>query len=95
MKLINCGIQLLPIGDKQLSYKLIDEAIEQIKNKNFKCIVTPFETIIETSFEESQNIIKELNDFCNSKKIEFVLNIRMHCHWNQDILMDEKTTKFN
>ena len=94
-KIINCGIQLIPIGEKKLSYTIIDEVIELIKNKKYTSIVTPFETVVETNFEEVQKLIKEINEVCVLKELEFVLNIRMHCSANEDILMNEKTEKFN
>jgi len=94
-KLINCGIQIIPIAEKTFSYKIIDEVIELIKSKNYKSIVTPFETVVETSFDEVQKLINDINELCNSKEIEFVLNLRMHCSWNEDILMNEKTEKFS
>ena len=93
--LINCGIQLIPICEKESSYKIIDQAIELIKRKPHKSIVTPFETAVEASFEEVQQLINEINEFCNTKEIEFVMNLRLHCSAKEDILMNEKTEKFN
>lgn len=92
--LINAGIQLVPLTNKELAYPLIDKVIEKIKSYDLKHVVTPFETIIECEFETAIQIISEINNISQNHTNEWLINIRLHCG-NYDILMHEKTIKHN
>jgi uncharacterized protein YqgV (UPF0045/DUF77 family) len=92
---INLGIQLVPLNN-DTNFKLIDEAIAIIKKHNFKTIVTPFETVVECSFEEGTAILNQLNELCNNhSNLTWLLNVRIHAKTGADIIMEHKTAKHN
>lgn len=87
------GIQLVPLNN-DANFELIDEAIAIIKKYNYKTTVTPFETVIECTFEEGTNVLNELNLLCNKHdNLTWLLNVRIHAKAGSDIVMENKTEK--
>jgi len=90
---INMGIQLVPLNN-DANFELIDEAIAIIKKYNYKTTITPFETVIECTFEEGTNVLNELNLLCNKhENLTWLLNVRIHAKTGSDIVMEHKTEK--
>ena len=89
--IITLGLQIIPISNSIDSYKLIDEAIEVIKQSGIKYIITPFETVMEGSYEELI-LIAEIAQ----KKVleagadECIINIKMHYRKGGDVTFEEK-----
>ena len=57
---INAAIQLLPLSNNIDKYKIIDEAIALIISSGLNYVVCPFETVVEGSFEEVMQLIKNI-----------------------------------
>jgi len=88
---IHLGIQVVPMAERSNSFPAIDRIIEHISKKNFLFEVTPFETVVECTFPEALNIIKETFEIMNANfKGEYLINTRFHIHPSQSISWDEK-----
>jgi uncharacterized protein YqgV (UPF0045/DUF77 family) len=48
---INVAVQVLPQADGGISYELVDNVIEAIRETGFNYEVCPFETVVECRFE--------------------------------------------
>ena len=91
--IINMGIQLVPLNN-DANFELIEEAITIIKKYNYKTVVTPFETVIECTFEEGTNVLNQLNLLCSKHdNLTWLLNVRIHAKTGSDIVMEHKTAK--
>ena len=87
------GIQLVPLNI-DANFDLIDEAIAIIKKHDYKTTVTPFETVIECTFEQGTNVLNELNLLCNMHdNLTWLLHVRIHAKTGSDIIMENKTEK--
>jgi uncharacterized protein YqgV (UPF0045/DUF77 family) len=92
-KLVNIGIQLIPLNNDS-NYELIDHAILLIKKHNFKTVVTPFETVVECTYENGMILLKEINELCSTyTELTWLLNIRIHSKAGFDVTMESKTQK--
>jgi uncharacterized protein YqgV (UPF0045/DUF77 family) len=93
--IINLGIQLIPKNNNN-NFELIDKAIEVIKKYNYKTVVTPFETVIECTFEQGLKVLSDLNVLCETEPgLTWLMNVRVHAKTGSDIFMDDKTAKHN
>jgi uncharacterized protein YqgV (UPF0045/DUF77 family) len=93
--IINLGIQVIPLrynGDK---YAIIDKAIECIQHAGFPYRVTPFETVIEGPEKQLHDLIATIKHVCYANGcLELIVNMRTHSACDADILMNDKTQKF-
>jgi uncharacterized protein YqgV (UPF0045/DUF77 family) len=94
-RIINMGIQIVPIESKGKKFDVIDHAIGIIQQSGLKHIVTPFETIIEGEEERIYNLLKEVRNACYDFGCdELLINVRFHSAKDKHIYMEEKTAKF-
>ncbi len=78
-RIINMGIQVVPLETKVNKYDVIDHAIGIIQQSGLKHIVTPFETVIEGEEEKVYNLLKEIRNACyNFGCDELLINVRIH-----------------
>jgi uncharacterized protein YqgV (UPF0045/DUF77 family) len=93
--IINLGIQVVPLrysGDK---YAIIDKAIYQIQKSGFPHQVTPFETVIEGPEDALHQLVADIRKQCYANGcLELIINMRTHSASDKDILMHDKTGKF-
>lgn len=94
MKQINLGIQVVPVLNAEASYPIIDTCIELIQASGIKYQVTPFETVLEGSYEKVMTLVDTICQRANELSPETVINIRMHLKRNQDVYAADKTEKF-
>jgi len=91
--LINVGIQLVPLKIENAIF-IIDVAIAIIKKHGYKTTVTPFETVVECTFEQSTKLLTDINNMCEKyNDLEWLLNVRYHCNAGADVIADDKTMK--
>lgn len=91
---INAAIQLLPLCEKSKALTLIDEAIAVISKSGLNYRVCPFETVIEGSYEQVMQLVKEIRDSAFSHGgDELVVNLKLQFHRNEDLYFTDKTRK--
>lgn len=93
---INAAIQLLPGGDKDEAYEIIDKAIEIIKQSGLNYRVCPFETVIEGEYSAVMEIVRQIRD----KSIEagandIIINLKLQFGAKKDILIKDKMSKYD
>lgn len=94
-KLINVAIQVLPRSAKIGTYELVDRAIEVIQKSGLKYQVCPFETVIEGHYDEIMTLLKEVHEVvysCGAE--EMITNVKIQTRYNQDVLIEDKMTKY-
>jgi uncharacterized protein YqgV (UPF0045/DUF77 family) len=92
---VNIAIQVLPKVDPEQVINVIDKAIEVIIESGIKYRVCPFETVMEGTYDEILKIVDEIKETCMMAGAEEILiNLKMQIGKDRDILMDDKTLKF-
>jgi uncharacterized protein YqgV (UPF0045/DUF77 family) len=81
---INASIQLIPINSSA-AYNLIDEAIRLIQSKGIQHQVTPFNTVVDCTYQEWINLVHEINNLMNTKSHnEWLLQLSLHAKAETD-----------
>ena len=63
-KTVNIALQILPTALDIHPYTLVDKAIEIIAGSGLKFRVTPFETVMEGSYDEIMEVVKHAQQAC-------------------------------
>lgn len=91
---INIAVQILPSSKEIHPYTLVDKAIETIANSGLKYMVTPFETVIEGTYDEIMNTIKNAQTACYEAGAESLMTyIKIQSSIN-DVSIDDKMEKY-
>jgi len=94
-KLINIGIQVVPLDEPDRSFPIIDECIATIAQSGLRHEVGAMETVVEGTFDELQLLVAALHRLLSIKPgLSFLLNLRYHIHNGRNVYMAEKTKKF-
>src|SRR5690606_3838413 len=59
---INVAVQVLPQADGGISYELVDNVIEAIRETGFNYEVCPFETVVECRFEQLSRLLDIIHE---------------------------------
>lgn len=93
-KTVNIALQVLPSSSKHHPYDLVDKAIEVIAASGLNYQVTPFETVMEGSYEEIMEVIKKAQDACYAAGAESLMTyIKIQSSLN-DVTIDDKMHKY-
>ncbi len=95
MKKISIAIQVLPTTEKKHPYKVIDKVIELIASKGYNYLVCPFETVVECTFDEAMDLLKEIHQECYRYDVSSVLiSCKIHSKRYEDVLIEDKLAKY-
>lgn len=87
------AIQFVPLVHAKQGYPLIDEVIALIKAEGLPCMVTPFNTVVEGSYEAlarlQQRIYQHLDKQMQTGD-EWLLNMQLHGAIGRSLYMHEK-----
>ncbi len=61
---VNMAIQVLPLKNGEISYSVVDKAIDIIKKTGFEYRVCPFETVVEGEFKELLKLVEKIHYEC-------------------------------
>jgi uncharacterized protein (TIGR00106 family) len=93
--IINAAIQVLPRSATKGTYELVDLAIELIQQSGLNYRVCPFETVVEGSFDEVMQLIKEIHEVVYAEGAdEMITNIKIQTRHNQDVFIEDKMSKY-
>lgn len=93
--IINAAIQVLPRSATKGTYELVDLAIELIQQSGLNYRVCPFETVVEGSFDEVMQLIKEIHKVVYAGGAdEMITNIKIQTRHNQDVFIEDKMSKY-
>lgn len=93
MNTINAAIQVLPQNVKNV-YEVVDRAIEVIQKSGVKYRVCPFETVIETDWNNALEILSEIKDAVLNEAPSTLINLKIQAA-NKDVLIEDKTGKYD
>lgn len=92
-KIVNFGLQLVPLN-VNARFELIDEVIAHIQSTGYVSTVTPFETVVECSFEQGTVLMNEIHSILQKEsELVWLLNCRIHVNNAADVFMSDKTAK--
>jgi uncharacterized protein YqgV (UPF0045/DUF77 family) len=90
-KIIHIGIQVVPMIIREQAFPVIDQVIAAIAAHEFRYAVTPFETVVECSFEEAMQLLQECHAMMNqSFQGEYLINARFHIHTDEAVHWEDK-----
>lgn len=88
---VSLGIQIVPKSKEHDTYSLVDKAIEVIQKSGVKHLITPFETVMEGSYDEllaiANNAQKAVLD---AGADECLVYFRIHYRKGGDVTFEEK-----
>lgn len=94
-KIISAAIQLVPLLGREQGFPLIDAAIDCIVQSGLTYRVTAFETQIEGTFEEIQQLITEIHRVHQRSDVpEVLMYVKYHIHQSEDQHLQHKTQRF-
>jgi uncharacterized protein YqgV (UPF0045/DUF77 family) len=90
-KLITLGLQIVPKSNAQNSYELVDTAINIIQQSGVPYRITPFETVMEGSYDQLMQISEEAQKAVLSAGAdECLVYFRIHYKKDSDVTFEEK-----
>lgn len=88
---ITLGIQIIPKSKKLATYDLVDAAIRVIQASGVKHMITPFETVMEGSYEQLMQISKEAEQaILDAGADECLVYYRIHYRKDSAVTFEEK-----
>ena len=93
-KTVNIALQILPTAKTIHPYLLVDKAIEVIAASGLRYKVTPFETVMEGSYDDIMNVVKQAQEACYAAGAESLMTyIKIQSSTN-DVSIDDKMGKY-
>ncbi|MBP1675577.1 MAG: hypothetical protein H6Q20_136 [Bacteroidetes bacterium] len=94
-KTVNIALQILPSSKSVHPYSIVDKAIEVIAASGLKYRVTPFETVMEGSYEDIMTVIKEAQEACyNAGADSLMTYLKIQSSLN-DVTIEDKMEKYD
>ena len=93
-KKVNIALQVLPTATGKHPYSIVDKAIEVIIKSGLKYKVTPFETVMEGTYEEIMKVINDAQTACYEAGAESLMAyIKIQSSLN-DVAIEDKMEKY-
>jgi uncharacterized protein (TIGR00106 family) len=90
---IHFAIQIVPITRTVHPYKIIDKAIEVIRQSGVRFEVGPMETVMEGDYDTIMKAVKEAQEICLAEGAdEIVVTMKVHARKDGDVTWEEKNT---
>ncbi len=93
-KTVNIALQVLPTSTTVHPYLLVDKAIEVIKKSGLRYKVTPFETVMEGSYDEIMEVVKLAQEACYEAGAETMMTYIKIQSSRKDVSIDDKMEKY-
>ncbi len=93
-KTVNIALQILPAAKEIHPYKLVDKAIEVIVNSGLKYKVTPFETVMEGTYDEIMEVVKKAQIACYEAGAESLMTYIKIQSSLEDVTIEDKMEKY-
>lgn len=91
---VNIALQILPSSTEHHPYDLVDRAIEVIAASGLKYQVTPFETVMEGSYEEIMDVVKRAQEACYAAGADSLMTYIKIQSSTSDVTIDDKMHKY-
>lgn len=93
-KTVNIALQVLPTSTTVHPYLLVDKAIEVIEKSGLRYKVTPFETVMEGSYDEIMDVVKLAQEACYEAGAETMMTYIKIQSSRKDVSIDDKMEKY-
>ncbi|HJV77725.1 MAG TPA: thiamine-binding protein [Paludibacter sp.] len=93
-KIVNIALQILPSSSSIHPYDLVDKAIEVIATSGLRYKVTPFETVMEGSYDDIMKVIKQAQEACYEAGAENLMTYIKIQSSRNDVSIDDKMKKY-
>ncbi len=92
--IVNIALQILPTSKNIHPYKLVDAAIATIATSGLKYKVTPFETVMEGSYDEIMDVVKQAQQACYDAGAESLMTYIKIQSSVDDVTIEDKMEKY-
>ena len=93
-KIVNIALQVLPTSKTIHPYTLVDKAIEVIANSGLKYKVTPFETVMEGTYDDIMKVVKLAQDACYEAGADSMMTYIKIQSSKGDVSIEDKMEKY-
>jgi uncharacterized protein YqgV (UPF0045/DUF77 family) len=93
-KNVNIALQVLPTSKEIHPYKIVDKAIDVIAASGLKYKVTPFETVMEGSYDQIMNVIKLTQEACYKAGADSLMTYIKIQSSTEDVTIEDKMDKY-
>ena len=93
-KTVNIALQILPTSSDIHPYTLVDKAIEIIAGSGLKFRVTPFETVMEGSYDEIMEVVKHAQQACYDAGAGSLMTYIKIQSSREDVMIEDKMEKY-
>ncbi len=93
-KTINIALQVLPTSKIIHPYSIVDKAIEVIAASGLKYKVTPFETVMEGTYDQIMEVVKQAQEACYEAGAESVMTYVKIQTSKSDVSIEDKIGKY-
>ena len=93
-KTVNIALQVLPTSTTVHPYLLVDKAIEVIEKSGLRYKGTPFETVMEGSYDEIMEVVKLAQEACYEAGAETMMTYIKIQSSRKDVSIDDKMEKY-
>lgn len=91
---VNIALQILPTSKTIHPYQIVDKAIEVIAASGLRYKVTPFETVMEGSYDEIMNVVKLAQEACYKAGADSLMTYVKIQTSTKDVSIDDKMEKY-
>ena len=94
-KKVNIALQVLPVSETKHPYAIVDKAIEVIQNSGLKFQVCPFETVIEGTWNQVMQVVREVHETCYANETDkMMMYIKIQSDRKHDVTIEDKMEKY-
>ncbi len=93
---INLALQILPQVAADKVYAVVDEAIAVIHNSGVKYRVCPFETVMEGTYDQLMEVVKQAQEVCfKAGAGQILVFMKIQSNSGVDVSIEDKTGKYD
>ena len=93
-KIVNIALQVLPTSKNIHPYALVDKAIEVIAASGIRYKVTPFETVMEGSYNDIMKVVKLAQEACYEAGADSLMTYVKIQTSKTDVSIEDKMEKY-
>lgn len=92
---VNIALQILPTSKTVHPYSIVDAAIAVIAASGLKYRVTPFETVMEGSYDRIMEVVKLAQQACYDAGAESLMTyLKIQSNGSGDVSIEDKMGKY-
>ncbi len=91
---VNIALQILPTSKTIHPYTLVDKAIEVIANSGLRYKVTPFETVMEGTYDDIMKVVKQAQEACYETGADSLMTYVKIQTSKTDVSIEDKMEKY-